>query len=102
MSSTGTGFPSRGLGIVVFAANAFRRQEFAVRAPGKKPSLHIFVLDVMPGLYLSIGLEDFGAFGVRHGGHLSTILREIGFVQESKNTPPLGVRRAKARRLHRE
>jgi hypothetical protein len=41
---------------VVFAANAFRRREFAVRAPGEQPSFHIVVLDVVPGFYLAISM----------------------------------------------
>src|SRR5712692_7612611 len=56
--STRTGFPSRCLGIVIFAANAFRRWEFVVRAPGEQPSFHVLVLDVVPRLYLTICLTN--------------------------------------------
>jgi hypothetical protein len=41
---------------VVFAANAFRRLEFVVCAPGEQPSFHIVVLDVVPGFYLAISM----------------------------------------------
>lgn len=46
--------------VVVFAANAFGRMEFVFRSPGKQPSLHVFVGDVMTSLELTIGDAEIG------------------------------------------
>jgi hypothetical protein len=44
--------------VVVFAGNAFG--EFAFRSPGKQPSLHVFVGNVMTSLQLTIGDAEIG------------------------------------------
>src|SRR5580692_7689459 len=52
--------PAQRLVIVNFAANAFRRRQFTICAPGKQPRFHIPMIDVVAGLYLPIRLARFG------------------------------------------
>ena len=42
-----------------FTADTFGRWQLAIRAPGKQPSLHVFVADVVAGLHLAVGLAHF-------------------------------------------
>jgi hypothetical protein len=40
------------------AANAFGKRQLVVRAPGKKPSFHVLVPGVVPGLHLPVCLAQ--------------------------------------------
>jgi hypothetical protein len=44
--------------IMFFAAGASRGRQLPVRAPGEEPRLHIFMLDVVARLHLTIGLTN--------------------------------------------
>ena len=41
------------------AANAFRKRQLVVRAPGKKPGLHVLMPDVVSELHLPVRLAQF-------------------------------------------
>ena len=52
--------PAQLLAVMSLAADALRRRQFVVRAPGEQPRLHVFTRDVMPGLDLAVSLADLG------------------------------------------
>jgi hypothetical protein len=76
--------------VVVFAANAFGRREFAFRSPGKQPSLPVFVGNATTSLELTIGdaeidenallVGNIGLDGVRNEeiGAAARVLGKLG------------------------
>ena len=45
---------------VGIAADAFRRRQFMVGAPGEQPGLHVLAANVVTRFYLTVRLPDFG------------------------------------------
>lgn len=57
--ATRRSLPAQRLVVVVFPAGALRRGQFVHRSRGKQPGFHVFLLDVVPGLYLPVRLAHF-------------------------------------------
>jgi hypothetical protein len=53
---------------MIFAADANWRRKLVGSAPGKKPSFHTLMGDVMPGVYLPTRLADFLLLAIFHRG----------------------------------
>ena len=58
-SPAASGLTAQRLIVVMLATDAFGGRQFVVCAPGKQPSLHVLVPNIMSGLNLTIGLANF-------------------------------------------
>ena len=60
LPETRQSLPAQLLAVVSLSADAPRRRQFVLRAPGEQPSLHVLALDVVARLHLTVRLLNLG------------------------------------------